>query len=95
MTQIPHGPDDRICPFHRAKMSKVCHTCPMWMLVRGKNPNTGQEVDQWNCSFAFLPMLMIENAQQTRGAGAAIESFRNEMVRLNEAGHVDLIERLR
>jgi hypothetical protein len=51
----------------------------MWMLVRGKNPNTGQEVDQWNCSFAFLPMLMIENSQQARGVGAAVESFRNEM----------------
>jgi len=31
----------------------------------------------------LLPMLVIENAQQTRQAGASIDSFRNEMVRAN------------
>ena len=63
-------------------MDKVCHTCPMWVKIRGKNPNTGDEVDQWNCSLAWLPMLLIENAMQSRQAGAAIESFRNEAVRV-------------
>ena len=29
-------------------------------------------------------MLLIEGAQQVRQAGAAIESFRNEMVRFNQ-----------
>jgi hypothetical protein len=33
---------------------------------------------------AWLPILMIEGSQQTRQAGAAIESFRNEMVKSNE-----------
>lgn len=28
-------------------------------------------------------MLLIENSQQQRQTGAAIESFRNEMVKLN------------
>jgi len=30
-----------------------------------------------------MPMLMIENSRQTNQAGAAIESFRNEMVKSN------------
>lgn len=30
---------------------------------------------------AFLPWLMIENAKESRQTGAAVESFRNEMVR--------------
>jgi hypothetical protein len=34
---------------------------------------------------AWMPMLMIENSQQQRHTGAAVESFRNEMVRANEA----------
>ena len=50
----------------------------------GKNPNTGQEVNQWDCGVTWLPMLLIEGSQQTRQTGSAIESFRNEMVKLNE-----------
>lgn len=49
------------------------------------NPNTGAEVDEWGCSIAWLPVLMIENSQQQRQTGAAVESFRNEMVKANEA----------
>jgi hypothetical protein len=54
------------------------------MKIRGNNPNTGQEVDEWGCSMAWLPVLMIENSQQQRQTGAAVESFRNEMVKANE-----------
>lgn len=81
MTQIPRGPDALVCPLHRTKMSKVCHTCPLWVQLRGKNSNTGAEVDQWNCSLATLPMLLVENAQQARQAGAATENMRNEIVK--------------
>lgn len=81
MTQIPRGPDNLKCPLHRTWMSKVCHTCPLWVQLRGKNPNTGADVDSWQCSLASLPMLLIENAQQTRQNGAATESLRNELIR--------------
>jgi hypothetical protein len=30
-----------------------------------------------------MPILMIENSQQQRQTGAAVESFRNEMVKSN------------
>jgi hypothetical protein len=56
------------------------------MKIRGNNPNTGEEVDEWGCSMAWLPVLMIENSQQQRSTGAAVESFRNEMVKSNEVG---------
>jgi len=45
------------------------------------NPNTGEEVDDWSCAITWLPTLMIENSQQQRATGAAIESFRNETVK--------------
>jgi hypothetical protein len=54
------------------------------MKVRGTNPNTGEEIDDYGCSVAWLPVLMIENSQQQRQTGAAVESFRNEMVKSNE-----------
>jgi hypothetical protein len=31
-----------------------------------------------------MPMLLIENSGQQRQTGAAVESFRNEMVKANE-----------
>jgi hypothetical protein len=58
--------------------------CAWFIQVRGVNPNTGKEVDEWACSMAWLPVLLIENSQQQRQTGAAVESFRNEMVRSNE-----------
>ena len=54
----------------------------------GKNPNTGQDVNSFDCAVSWLPVLLIEGSQQTRQAGSAIESFRNEMVRLNESNNL-------
>jgi hypothetical protein len=69
--------------------------CAWFMQIRGINPNTGQEVDEWGCSVAWLPMLMVENSQQQRQTGAAVESFRNEMVRANETGQQILLENMK
>ena len=64
------------CPLIRKDC--VEHKCAFYTHVMGHNPNTGQAVDEWACSIQFLPMLLIENSQQQRGTGAAVESFRNE-----------------
>jgi len=53
--------------------------------MKGTNPNDGKEVDEYACAIAWLPMLLVENAMQSRQAGAAIESFRNEMVKANDS----------
>lgn len=42
-----------------------------------------------------MPMLMIENSQQQRQTGAAVESFRNEMVKANEASAQVLLHTMR
>lgn len=65
--------------------------CAWFTLVRGTNPNTGKEVDEWACAVAWLPVLLIENSQQQRSTGAAVESFRNEMVKANENSHQTLL----
>jgi hypothetical protein len=46
-------------------------------------PKHGAEVDDWGCAMAWMPVLMIDNSQQQRSTGAAVESFRNEMVKAN------------
>lgn len=84
MAQIPRGPENLVCPFHKKPMEQVCHKCPLWTQLRGMNPNTGQEVDRWDCALAHMPMLLVENSQQSRQTGAAVESFRNAMVVQND-----------
>ena len=65
--------------------------CAWFMKIRGANPNTGEEIDEWGCSMAWLPVLMIENSQQQRQTGSAVESFRNEMVKANQVSQQVLL----
>lgn len=58
--------------------------CPKFVNVKGQDPQTGAVVDRFGCVDSFLPLLLIENAQMSRQTGAAVESFRNEVVRANE-----------
>jgi hypothetical protein len=41
-------------------------------------------VDEWGCAVAWLPLLLIENASQSRQTGAAVESFRNEVAKTQQ-----------
>lgn len=70
------------CPLDGFKPCRMME-CAWFMKINGSNPNTGEIIDDWGCSVAWLPVLMIENSQQQRQTGAAVESFRNEMVKTN------------
>jgi hypothetical protein len=72
------------CPLNNFEPCKELE-CSWFIQVRGHNPNTGAEVDEWACAIAWMPIMMIENSQMQRQTGAAVESFRNEMVKANEA----------
>ena len=78
--QIPHGEENLVCPFHKETCDKVCHRCPLWVLVVGKNPQSNEEINQWQCAIGWLPMLLVENSQQQRQTAAAVESLRNKVV---------------
>lgn len=79
------------CPLDGFKPCRQ-HECAWFMQIRGTDSNTGKEVDEWGCAIAWMPMLMIENSQQQRQTGAAVESFRNEMVKSNEVSQRVLME---
>jgi hypothetical protein len=70
------------CPLNGFQPCKELE-CAWFVQVRGHNPNTGEQVDDWGCSIAWMPVLLIDNSQQQRSTGAAVESFRNEMVKAN------------
>lgn len=74
-----------VCPQHKVDVSKVCHKCPWWTLLRGKHPQSEEQIDRWGCAIAWLPILMIEASQASHQTGAAVESFRNEVVKANQS----------
>lgn len=73
------------CPL--IKKDCVGLKCAWFIKVVGYDMNTGKEVDEYKCAIAWMPMLMIENSGQQRQTGAAVESFRNEMVKANQVSH--------
>ena len=82
-------PDHKVkCPatgFARSCREIVSeHDCPKFVHVQFTNPQTGVAEDKYGCADAFMPLLTIMGIQQTRQAGAAIESFRNEVVKADE-----------
>ena len=69
------------CPL--IKKDCIQTKCAWFTQVRGTHPQTGQEVDEWGCAISWMPVLLIENSQQQRQTGAAVEDFRNRMVECN------------
>ena len=61
----------------------VVYVCPWFVEVRGKDPQTNEEINEWKCAIAWTPIMIIENSNQQRSTASAVESFRNEMVEKN------------
>ena len=70
------------CPL--IKKDCVGMKCAWFTRIQGYDMNTGNQVDEWQCAISLMPMLLVENSGQQRQTGAAVESFRNEMVKANE-----------
>jgi hypothetical protein len=79
MTVLKNG---TFCPL--IKKDCVGLTCAWYTRVQGYDMNSGNQVDNYECAISWLPMLLIENSGQQRSTGAAVESFRNEMVKSNQ-----------
>jgi hypothetical protein len=77
------------CPL--VKKDCIGLQCAWFTRVQGVDKNTGNQVDEYQCAIAWMPMLLIENSGQQRQTGAAVESFRNEMVKANEATTMALL----
>ncbi len=80
------------CPLWQKDVSEVCHKCPFYTQLRGSDPQTGKDIDDWGCVIAWQPILTIELASKMNGVAASLESFRNEMVK--QQRNVTLLENL-
>ena len=71
------------CPLNNFEPCKQLD-CAWFLKIRGKDPQSMEEIEDWGCAMAWMPIMMIENSQMQRQTGAAVESFRNAMVKTNE-----------
>lgn len=51
--------------------------CRFWIKLTGKHPQKDEFIDEYDCSIAWLPTLMVEQCKIENSTGAAIESMRN------------------
>jgi hypothetical protein len=78
------------CPLNGFEPCKLWD-CSWFIEVKGKHPQTGTDMNEWGCAMAWMPVMMIENSRQQHSTAAAVESFRNEMVKANEVGQKVLL----
>lgn len=77
-----------VCPLGvpqcRQIKGEVIEQCAWLVNVAGRHPQSEEIVDEWRCSMAWTPILLVENAKTNRGQTAALEDFRNAVVRQND-----------
>lgn len=66
------------CPLNKFQPCKTTQ-CAWFVQLRGNHPQTGNEIDEWACAIAWLPILMVEAAKEVRQGAAATEGARNAL----------------
>lgn len=59
---------------------QILYRCPWYVEVAGLNPNTGEELKEFNCAITWMPTLMINAANEARKGAMATEAFKNEVL---------------
>lgn len=79
-------PDEKVM-CHNTGFEKSCLDmvvrckCRKWLSIDCINANTGEKFKEYKCADEWYVHLLMENSQQQRQTGAAVESFRNETVK--------------
>lgn len=60
------------------------HRCAWFITLAGKNPTSGEQINERGCAMSWVPILLIENSAQQRATGDAVTSFRDTMTKENE-----------
>lgn len=72
------------CPLWRKPCVKVCHTCELYEHLRGKHPQTGQDMDTWICAYRAHTYLQTEHTMASRQVHASIDELRKEVRRSHD-----------
>jgi len=79
------------CPLNGFEKCKQFE-CAWFMQMKGEHPQTGEPLDDYGCSMAWMPIILLENSKLQNETGSAVESFRNEMVKAQKNSVEILLE---
>lgn len=81
---------------HHTGFTKKCRKlvadgiCGRWTQIIGVHPQTGEQLNRWDCVDNFTALLLVENAQMSRQTAASVDKsvneargFRNDMRAIN------------
>ena len=77
MAKLEQG---KLCPLIGEDCRKL--ECSWYTKISGVNPQNGEPVEEWGCAVAWIPFLQMDNTKFVNQQGAAVESFRNEMLNI-------------
>lgn len=72
-----------ICPLlSDSKHNITCkeHECKFWIMLVGTNKNSGKPVNDFDCAISWLPMLLVEGANESRKTSQSVQGFRNSIL---------------
>lgn len=78
--------DGEFCPLVQGACKQK--QCAFWTQVQGVNPQTGEQINQFGCAVAWLPLLLIDQTQQVRHQAAAADGARNALATLSLAQRI-------
>jgi hypothetical protein len=55
--------------------------CAWYTKLIGKDPQSNKDIDEWRCSMAWIPLLLVEVASTSRANGDAAISTRDEITK--------------
>lgn len=58
--------------------------CRWWTHLFGKDPQADKQIDQWDCSIAWLPITTIEAAQMSRQTGSSVDKVANQIAEVKQ-----------
>jgi hypothetical protein len=71
---VPTCPLGHTC--EEARDGKL-YRCRWYVQVAGQHPQTGEDVNKWDCAIAWQTVIGVEIARTQRGTSSAVESLRN------------------
>lgn len=73
----------------------VLMRCAWYTKLVGKDPQSEQEIDEWRCAIAWLPIMQIEVAQTNRGQTEAICTMRDETIKRQDVFNILAAENIK
>lgn len=60
------------------------HRCAWYVKLQGKNPQDDTPMDEWRCSMAWQPILMVEGNGAQMHVNKSVLSLREETIKRQE-----------